>query len=152
MLGCGLPLLAALAPAGHSITILDENVEEIDFEKLRGAFDVIGVTGMIVQKRRMVEILIRLRETEAILCAGGPFVTVDERHFDGLCDVLFVGEADETWPRFLDDLAAGRAIARRYKQAAATGMSNVPTPRFALARTDRYTSAAIQFSRGCPFL
>jgi len=152
MLGCGLPLIAALVPQGHSIVILDENVEEIDFDSLRGAYDVIGVTGMIVQKQRMAEILLELRETGALLCVGGPFITVDAGFFEKLCDVMFIGEADETWPRFLRDLAEGRAVERRYKQEAATDMSSLPTPRFDLARTARYATAAVQFSRGCPFL
>src|SRR3954469_482126 len=39
-----LPLLAALVPDGHSVTIIDENVEELDLAAL-GGFDVIGLTG-----------------------------------------------------------------------------------------------------------
>src|SRR5436305_4933247 len=54
-----LPLLAALVPDGHSVTIIDENVEALDLAAL-GRFDVIGVTGMILQKRRMREILTAL--------------------------------------------------------------------------------------------
>ena len=146
-----LPLLAALVPDGHQVTILDENVEKIDFAALRG-FDVVGVTGMIVQKRRMDEILQGLRGIEGIVCVGGPYAAVDEEHFKGRCDVLFVGEADETWPRFLHDLAAGQPFQHRYKQDAPTDMSRVPTPRFDLIHRKHYTSASIQFSRGCPFL
>ena len=59
MLVGALPLLAALVPDGHQVTMIDENVEEIDFDALK-RFDLIGVTGMIVQKRRMDEILERL--------------------------------------------------------------------------------------------
>ena len=29
-----LPLLAALTPTGHNVTLLDENVEPLDFERL----------------------------------------------------------------------------------------------------------------------
>lgn len=54
-----LPLLAALAPGQHDITLIDENIEPLDFDAL-SRFDIIGVTGMIVQKRRMREILARL--------------------------------------------------------------------------------------------
>src|SRR3954462_15718316 len=55
-----LPALAALAPPHCRVELLDENVEEIDFGRLRD-FDVIGVTGMVVQAPRMREILRRLR-------------------------------------------------------------------------------------------
>ena len=47
--------LAGLVP-DHKVYLLDENVEEIDFEFLKG-FDIVGVTGMKVQRDRMREIL-----------------------------------------------------------------------------------------------
>ncbi len=43
---------------------------------------------------------------------GGPFVSVQESFFDGLCDVKFVGEAETTWPQFLDDFARGNPTAK----------------------------------------
>jgi len=46
-----LPHLASLTP-DHEVYILDENVEAIDFAFLQ-TFDVVGVTGMNVQKYRM---------------------------------------------------------------------------------------------------
>ena len=42
-----LPLLAALTPPEHSVTLIDENVEEIDFDRCQRA-DIVGVTGMSV--------------------------------------------------------------------------------------------------------
>ncbi|MGH6869018.1 MAG: B12-binding domain-containing radical SAM protein, partial [Methylocella sp.] len=47
-----LPLLAALTPAEHKITLIDENVEDIDFALCAKA-DIVGVTGMTVQRFRM---------------------------------------------------------------------------------------------------
>jgi radical SAM superfamily enzyme YgiQ (UPF0313 family) len=151
MIGGALPLLAALVPDGHTVSIVDENVEKIDFAAVR-EFDVVGITGMIVQKHRVDEILEELHGMKGIVCVGGPYATVDEEYFRGRCDVLFVGEADQTWPRFLDDVASGRPFEHRYKQEAATDMSGLPTPRFDLVRNKHYASASIQFSRGCPFL
>ncbi len=56
-----LPLLAALTPAEHKITLIDENVEEIDFDLCAKA-DIVGVTGMTVQRFRTTEILTELRK------------------------------------------------------------------------------------------
>ena len=70
------------------------NVEEIDFDRLEG-FDIVGVTGMIVQRDRMREILQRLRRLKIFTVVGGAYASVDEAFFEGLCDVLFSGEADE---------------------------------------------------------
>src|SRR6266851_4571926 len=47
-----LPLLAALTPAGHNVTLVDENVEAIDFERCARA-NIVGLTGMNVQRLRM---------------------------------------------------------------------------------------------------
>ena len=146
-----LPTLAALAPEGCDVTLLDENVEEIDFEALAD-FDVIGVTGMIVQRKRVREILLRLKGSNARIIVGGPYVTVDEHAFDGLCDSRFIGEAEETWPAYLTALMQGAPVQARYEQAERTDMTKVPVPRFDLLKADRYVQATLQFSRGCPFL
>jgi radical SAM superfamily enzyme YgiQ (UPF0313 family) len=64
---------------------------------------------------------------------------------------MFVGEAETTWPQFLDAFARGQATAKRYEQAQPTDMVTVPRPRFDLLKVDRYASGALQYSRGCPF-
>jgi len=134
----------------HNVSLLDENVEEIDWEALR-QYDIVGVTGMNVQKNRTREILIRLRALGIFTAVGGPFVSVKEDFFDGLCDVKFIGEAETTWPQFLDDFSRGQPTEKRYKQAEPTDMSKAPRPRFDLLKVGRYASGALQYSRGCPF-
>ena len=67
-----LPLLAALAPPGYNVTLVDENIEPIDFARCSRA-DIVGVTGMNVQRRRMKEILDELRRR------GDPRSTDQER-------------------------------------------------------------------------
>jgi hypothetical protein len=64
--------VAALVPPEHEVVIIDENIERIDFNRLR-RFDVIGVTGMVVQAERMLEILRKLQELPAIVTVGGPW-------------------------------------------------------------------------------
>jgi radical SAM superfamily enzyme YgiQ (UPF0313 family) len=144
-----LPLLAALTPEGHSVTLIDENVEPIDFEQCARA-DIVGVTGMIVQRARMREILQELKRRGAFTVVGGPWVTVREDYFGELADVIFVGEAEETWPRFLEEWGRGEHT-RRYEQAGKTDLTQVPVPRFDLLKMRRYACGSVQFSRGCPF-
>ncbi len=144
-----LPHLASLTP-NHEVYLLDENVEAIDFDFLK-TFDVVGVTGMNVQKYRMREILLELRERKIFTAVGGAYASVDEEFFDGLCDVLFSGEADETWPKFVEQFAAGKPYENFFKPAQPTDMSTLPTPRFDLLKVKRYATGSVQFSRGCPF-
>jgi radical SAM superfamily enzyme YgiQ (UPF0313 family) len=145
-----LPALAALTPAEHRITLIDECVEAIDFDRCARA-DIVGVTGMIVQRHRMREILTELKRRGAYTVVGGPWVTVNETYFAGLADVVFVGEAEETWPLFLADWRDGK-VAARYEQKESTDMSRVPAPRLDLLKMNQYAFASVQFSRGCPFL
>lgn len=144
-----LPLLAALTPPEHTVTLIDENVEAIDYELCARA-DIVGLTGMIVQRFRMREILDELRRRNCFVAVGGPWITVREDYFGDDADVTFVGEAEESWPRFLDDWIQNRH-ARRYEQADKTDMSTVPVPRFDLLKMDDYAVGSVQFSRGCPF-
>ncbi len=144
-----LPLLAALTPTEHRVTLIDENVEPIDFGRLAHA-DLVGLTGMNVQRRRMREILQTLKRLGLFTVVGGPWVTVQEDYFGELADVVFVGEAEETWPRFLRDWQVGRHQ-RRYEPTERTDMTRVPPPRLDLLPMRHYLFGSVQFSRGCPF-
>ncbi|MCX6926315.1 MAG: radical SAM protein [Verrucomicrobia bacterium] len=144
-----LPTLAALC-GDHRVDLLDENVKDINWESLR-QYDLVGVTGMNVQKTRFREILLRLRELRVFTAVGGPLVSVLEEFFTGLCDVMFVGEAETTWPQFLDAFARGQPTQQRYEQSQPTDMTKVPRPRYDLLKADRYASGTLQYSRGCPF-
>jgi radical SAM superfamily enzyme YgiQ (UPF0313 family) len=144
-----LPVLAGLTPAEHEVVIIDENVQEIDFDALK-AFDIVGITGMTVQRDRMRDILLELQARDIFAIVGGPWITVAENWYDGLVDVIFIGEAEETWPKFLEDWQAGQ-WQRRYEQAQKTDMTKVPLPRYDLVPFREYAMGCIQTSRGCPF-
>jgi len=143
-----LPLLAALTPAGHRLTLIDENIEDIDYERCRRA-DIVGVTGMSVQRFQMRHILGELKKRGCFTVVGGPWVTAREDYFGGLADVVFVGEADDSWPRFLGEWQEGRP-AGRYEQPEKSDMTKSPVPRFDLLKTRHYIFGTLQFSRGCP--
>jgi radical SAM superfamily enzyme YgiQ (UPF0313 family) len=144
-----LPLLAALTPPRHTVRLMDENVEPIDFERCARA-DIVGLTGMNVQRLRMKEILRELKRRGVFTVVGGPWVTVREDDLGGLADVIFIGEAEETWPRFLAEWETGRRQTR-YEQDNRTDMATVPVPRLDLLRMKDYAFGSVQFSRGCPF-
>ncbi len=75
---------------------------------------------------------------------------MQEDYFEGLADVIFVGEAETTWPQFLEEWAQGRHQ-HRYEQPERTDMTQVPVPRYDLLKTKDYLFGSIQFTRGCPF-
>jgi radical SAM superfamily enzyme YgiQ (UPF0313 family) len=145
-----LPVLAGLTPPEHEVVLIDENVEDLDLDALAG-FDIVGLTGMTVQRDRMRELLGELKDRGHFVVVGGPWISVAEGWFEeGLYDVAFIGEAEETWPRFLAEWAEGRHAAR-YEQAEKTDMARVPMPRFDLVKYQHYAMGCVQTSRGCPY-
>ena len=144
-----LALLAALVPTHHQVTLVDENVEDIDFDRL-GRADLICLTGMSIQGRRLIEILQECKSRGVMTVVGGPMATVEPELLEGLADVIFVGEADETWPQFLREWEEGRHQSR-YEQQEKTDLTTLPLPRIDLLKTDRYMFGSLQISRGCPF-
>jgi radical SAM superfamily enzyme YgiQ (UPF0313 family) len=144
-----LALLAALTPRTHNVTLIDENVDEIDFDRCARA-DIVGITGMNVQRVRMHEILRALKARDVFTVVGGPWVTVFPEDFGGIADVVFIGESEETWPRFLREWGEGRH-GQSYEQVDKTDMTTVPPPRLDLLPMSKYVYGSLQLSRGCPF-
>jgi len=142
-----MPTVAGMTPRHHEIILCDENVEEIDYD---AEADVVGITGYIVHRERIREIAREFRARGRYVVIGGPYASLCPEDLRDDCDTLFVGEAEETWPRFLEDFAAGRHQ-REYEAAEKPDMTQSPKPRFDLMKVDQYQTMTIQFGRGCPF-
>ena len=142
-----LPTVAGITPREHDVMLCDENVEPIDFD---AEADIVGLTGYVIHKQRLFELAAEFRRRGKFVVIGGPFASLCPEELRDRVDVLFVGEAEYTWPRFLRDHEAGRAQAE-YRQDDKPSMLDSPRPRFDLLKVDRYRSMTIQFARGCPF-
>ncbi|MFQ5667208.1 MAG: B12-binding domain-containing radical SAM protein [Candidatus Binatia bacterium] len=142
-----LPTVAGITPAEHEVVLCDENVEPIDFNT---DADVIGLTGYVIHKQRIFELAAEFRRRGKFVVAGGPFASLCPQELQDKVDVVFVDEAEYTWPQFLKDYEAGcwRAV---YRQDEKPSMHDSPLPRFDLLKTDRYRTMTVQFARGCPF-
>lgn len=154
LVGCAfshipLPLatLAALTPRTHAVRILDENVEEVPLDL---DADLVAFTGIWCQRDRLFELADGFRARGVRVAIGGPIAQDAEDECRQHADVLFVGEAEYTWPRYFSDCDAGRALAV-YRQEEAVDMADSPMPRFDLLRVERYSSACVQATRGCPY-
>src|SRR5215813_2608750 len=142
-----LPTVAGITPRDHEVVLCDENVEEIDFDT---DADIVGLTGYVVHTQRIFEIAAEFRRRGKFVVAGGPFASLCPEQLRDKVDVLFVDEAEYTWPQFLKDYEAG-AWKAEYNQHEKPSMHDSPLPRFDLLKIDRYRTMTIQFARGCPF-
>ena len=142
-----LPTVAGITPPEHEVVLCDENVEPIDFDT---DADIIGLTGYVIHKQRLFELAAEFRRRGKFVVAGGPFTSLCPEELRDKVDVVFVDEAEYTWPQFLADYAAGTWQAE-YRQVEKPSMHDSPLPRFDLLKIDQYRTITIQFARGCPF-
>lgn len=145
---CGLQLLGALTPPGHSIRIVDETLgEKVNFD---GEYDLVGVSMMTTQSSRGYKIADEFRRRGVTVVGGGyhPSVLPEEalEHFDAVT----VGEGEYTWKELLSDAEAG-TLKRIYQSDGLVDMKDIPWPRRDLVRDRRFgVKNFIQTSRGCP--
>lgn len=147
--------VAALTPAEHEVEIHDEYTRgPVDQIIQNNVYDIIGISVTSNQQKRSLRIARFCREinTSALIVMGG----IGVEHFIHKemtdIDVIFHGEAEETWPKFLEDYETGSWL-RVYRNYTKPDMSQTPAPRWELLKQDlpSYTSALLQTTRGCPF-
>jgi radical SAM superfamily enzyme YgiQ (UPF0313 family) len=143
----GLLTLAALTPREFQVTICDENAgERVDYDT---SAQIIGITGYLLQKSTVLAHAHQFRKRGKTVIIGGPLANLLPEVCRPHCDVLFEGEAEYTWPRFLRDYAGGK-WADHYVENEKIHMPDSPAPRLDLIRR-RYAHGIVQCTRGCPF-
>ncbi len=144
----GLATLAALCPAHWQVSIVDENIESLP---LAPEADLIGIGGMGVQFPRQAELLRYYRGRGHYVVAGGSYASLCPEEYQPLADTVISGEAEYIWKRFCADFEKA-CPAALYRESGTVDLHDSPTPRFELLRMGKYSSATLQYSRGCPYL
>jgi radical SAM superfamily enzyme YgiQ (UPF0313 family) len=143
----GLLTLAALTPPEFHVELCDENAgEEVDYST---DAQIVCITGYILQMKRVFEIADRFRALGKLVVLGGPMANLLPGICRQHCDVLFEGEAEYTWPRFLQEYAAGLNT-DHYVELDKIHLPDSPPPRLDVLR-QTYAHGIVQCTRGCPF-
>jgi radical SAM superfamily enzyme YgiQ (UPF0313 family) len=143
----GLATLAALCPADWQVQIVDENVEAVPLDP---EADIVGVCGMAVQFRRQRELLEYYRSRGYYVVAGGSYASLCPEDYQELADTTVAGEAEYIWRQLCQDFEQGNPRAL-YQETGVVNLADSPAPRFDLLKLQHYTTASLQFSRGCPY-
>jgi radical SAM superfamily enzyme YgiQ (UPF0313 family) len=141
------PTLAAMTPPDVEVTIVDEAVEPVSFE---GDWDLVGVTGYLTQMRRMCEIADEFRSRGRLVAIGGPYASLSPHVVRPHADILFIGEAEATWPAFLEDFRDGHWH-EEYRSTELVDLHTSPIPLIGKLKPGGYELGVVQTSRGCPF-
>ncbi len=140
--------------------VVDMNVKPLTDRDIKNS-DLVFTSTMIVQEGSHNEVVDRAHHFDKKVVAGGPFVTTYPERTKA--DYIVSGEAEVTLEPFLEDLLKG-TNQRIWTESGVKGkgavqltkggkveITNTPLPRWDLVNLRDYLSAAIQYSRGCPF-
>ena len=149
-----LATLAALTPPEIEVDIWDESVRPpLDGDTHFGKeYDLIGVTGYMAHLPWAIDVADIAHRRGIPVVIGGPGVSGSPERCRRVFDVVFIGEAELTWPQFLDDWKTGRHRSE-YRQVQRPDMGTSPAPRWdgVADIAKNYLMGAVQTTRGCPF-
>jgi len=168
-------LLRALTPPGHEVLMIDGNAKPMDEQELvrfikKQKVELVGIGAMTRMVARAYQVADAIRAAGVPVVMGGPHVTElpDEAlGRDGgpqHADAVALGEADETWPKIVEDAARGE-LKDIYAPVDETGKERKPSlqpypviPKIVSRITERYGSGVSYFNtipiesgRGCPY-
>jgi radical SAM superfamily enzyme YgiQ (UPF0313 family) len=132
----------------QSYSLVDMNVQPLTDADLSWA-DLVCTSTMIVQRTSLAQVVARAKRAGKPVVAGGPHPTSYWEEIEDV-DYFLLGEVEDTFPRFLHDLAHGTAR-HLYAPQERPALTQTPLPRYELINMRAYGSMLLQFSRGCPF-
>lgn len=150
VLSSTLPTVAALTPSEVEVQIVDERVQEIDFD---ASCDLVGITGMATQMGRGRAIAERFRQRGVKVVCGGPSPSVSPERWRASADVLIVGEAERIWPTFINDWL-NDDDKPEYREEERFDLCITPVPDYSamnINTMELYGVGCVQTSRGCPY-
>jgi len=144
----GLMTVAALLPSNWKKRLVDTNVERLRDRDLDWA-DVAMLSGMHIQHESLLAIVERCRARGLRTIIGGPIASSIPTA-ELKADHVVIGEAEGLIADLARDLEQG-AAKPVYQAADRPEMSTSPLPDLSLIKMRRYSTMAVQYSRGCPF-
>ena len=142
----GLATLAGYVYADDEVWIEDENVEPL---QLDDSPDLVGISVGVSAARRAYEIADHYRKRGVHVALGGLHATAMPVEALGHADTVFLGPAEEAWPRFLGHFKARRP--RRLYRSQVRSLADQPPVRRDLIKRHLYLAPnALVVSRGCP--
>jgi len=147
-----LATIAALTPDDIEVDVWDESARGLiaDSTEFNGDYDLVGVTGYTANTLRAIAIAQVFRKRGIPVVVGGPGVSSAPEDYRDYFDILFIGEAELTWPQFIADWKASNHR-REYRQITPPDIDISPLPRWDSIDVAEYICGAVQTTRGCPF-
>ncbi len=143
-----LPLLAALTPPDVEVSLTDEMVSKVDFDK---DVDLVGITVMTPAAPKAYEMSKEFRKRGVKVVLGGIHPSLMPEEAAQHADAVVIGEAEDVWKDVIEDAKKGK-LKKFYHCSERPKLDKLPIPRRDLLKKRRYlTTNVVQTTRGCPF-
>ncbi|MCX7872199.1 MAG: radical SAM protein [Verrucomicrobiae bacterium] len=145
-----LPYLAALVPEGWEVSVVDEVVQDVNFD---ARVDVVALSVWTINSLRAYEISDEFRKRGVVTIMGGPHTFFYPEEAAKHCDAVGCGEGENIFRQMLSDAVSG-SLKRFYKAEILHDLSGLPIPRYDVLNLKYYgvfKTFSVQTSRGCPF-
>lgn len=139
--------LANLTPDEHEVIIVNENIENIDYNC--GA-DLVGITITLDVRPRAGQIAAEFRKRGIPVIAGGIHVTCCPKDCLACFDAICIGPAERVWAKIIQDTENG-CLQKQYCDMKDFLGAEIVSPMYALIEQREYLyNNVVLTSRGCP--
>jgi radical SAM superfamily enzyme YgiQ (UPF0313 family) len=146
--GIGLITVAALTPSRFNVRVIDESVEDIDFDSIP---DLVGISVQAPTAPYVYKLSSFFRSKGIPVVLGGIHASLNPEEAASHADVLVIGEAELTWPQLLQDFERGK-LKKRYCAGELADLDASPLPARDLLHDENYQiPTVVQASKGCPW-
>jgi len=143
-----MPYLASyIDESKYNICLIDEYNQKIPFNL---NFDLVVITVNTANAFHCYDIANTFRKKGSKVALGGPHATLLPEEAKKHCDFIIIGEAEYTWPEFLDDFYLNKAKIE-YRCSQTPTLEAIPIPRRDLIKGRYFTKGSVFATRGCPY-
>lgn len=140
------PILAELTPKEIELEFLDDRIERLP-ESLNS--DIVALSFDTFSAKRAYLLAIKYKKQNNIIVLGGFHSSLLKEEAKTYGDVIIVGDAEDTWPRLIEDALKG-SLQPEYISGGSC-ISHIDTNHNAYEGKKYLGLDVVQFSRGCKF-
>jgi radical SAM superfamily enzyme YgiQ (UPF0313 family) len=140
-----LGVISALTPPEIEVDVIDEEIEEINFDK---HYDLVGISCMTASAPRAYQLSSVFREKGVKVVLGGIHPSVMPQEAITHCDCVVIGEAEGCWQELINDFRQNRL--KKFYRSFNSDLSKFPIPKLSHDHTPFHVTP-IFCTRGCPY-
>src|SRR4030043_916561 len=143
----GLHILASLTPNDIDITVVDEEIRDIDFSL---DFDLVGISCMTATANRSYQLSDMFRQRGSKVVLGGIHPTILPQEAIQHADAVVIGEAEGCWTDVINDFK--KENLQKFYHVPEPDLSKYPFPRrdFHIDKA-LFNCVGLLTTRGCPY-